>query len=65
MRSKEWRWLGWAGLDRKSAWVSIEWGDRGPNGEIYDVCVKENGGRRDSEKESEIGRVWPTVWKKE
>ena len=33
--------------------------------EIYHLCVKENEVKRDLDKESEIERVWPAVWKKE
>ena len=29
--------------------------------EIYHLCVKENELKRDSDKESEIERVWPAV----
>ena len=65
MRSKEWRRLGWTDLDRQSALESIECVDRGPNREIYHLCVKENKVKRDSDKESEIERVWPAVRKKE
>ena len=65
MRLKERGRLGWTDLDRQSAWGSIECVDRGPNREIYHLCVKENEVKRDSDKESEIERVWPTVRKKE
>ena len=65
MRSKEWGRLRWTDLDRQSALESIECVDRGPDREIYHLCVKENKVKRDSDKESEIERVWPAVWKKE
>ena len=65
MRSKEWGQLGWTDLDRQSTWESIECVDRGPNREIYHLCVKENKVNQDSDKESEIERVWPAVRKKD
>ena len=65
MRLKEWWRLGWTDLDRQSASESIEYVDQGLNREIYHLCVKENEVKRDSDKESEIERVWPAVWKKE
>ena len=65
MRSKEWGRLGWTNLDIQSVCESIECVDRGPNREIYHLCVKENEVKRDSDKESEIERVWPAVRKKE
>ena len=65
MRSKERGQLGWTDLDRQSTCESIECVDRGPNREIYHLCVKENKVNRDSDKESEIERVWPAMWKKE
>ena len=65
MTSKEWRRLGWTNLDRQSATESIECVDRGPNREIYHLCVKENEVKQDSDKESEIERVWSAVRKKE
>ena len=45
--------------------MSIECVDRGPNREIYHLCVKENKVKRDSDKESEIEGVWPAVRKKD
>ena len=39
--------------------------DRGPNREIYHLCVKENKVKQDLDKEREIERVWPAVRKKE
>ena len=65
MRSKEWRRLGWTDLGRQSARESIACVDQGPNREIYHLCVKESEVNRDSDKESEIERVWPAVRKKE
>ena len=44
---------------------SIECVNRGPDREIYHLCVKENEVKRDSDKESEIERVWPAVRRKE
>ena len=40
MRLKEWGRLGWTDLDRQSALENIECVDRGPNREIYHLCVK-------------------------
>ena len=42
----------------------MECGDRGLNREIYHLCVKENEVKQDSDKESEIERVWPAMRKK-